>query len=69
MNPTSDFTPQPEKPLWNSTDVARFFGCSKRHVYTMRKRGLPTIQVGDMIRFDPVQIKAWVQQTALVIKL
>ena len=63
MNPTSDFTPQPEKPLWNITDVARFLGCCKRHVQTLRERGLPAIRIGRMVRFNPAQVKAWVQQT------
>lgn len=45
--------------LWTTTDVARFIGCSERQIYVLRKTGLPCVHVGGMVRFDPQQIKRW----------
>ena len=45
--------------LWTSDQVAQFLGCTTRHVFNLRKRGLPAYRVGDMVRFDIQQILKW----------
>ena len=52
----------PEAPLWNTADVARFLGCSERQVYALRKKGLPSIHVGGLVRFAPDQIWHWLKE-------
>jgi hypothetical protein len=47
--------------LWSSDDVARFIGCSARHVFNLRKRGLPHYRIGDMIRFVPARVIMWLE--------
>jgi len=47
--------------LWSSDDVARFLGCSTRHIFNLRKRGLPHYRIGDMIRFVPCRVIDWLE--------
>jgi len=47
--------------LWSSNEVARFLGCSSRHVYNLRKEGLPHYRIGDMVRFSPGKVMAWLE--------
>jgi len=47
--------------LWSSDDVARFIGCSGRHVFNLRKRGLPHYRIGDMVRFVPARVIKWLE--------
>ena len=62
MNPTeqNSFTRSSnDNQLWTTADVAGFLGCSERFVFILRKRGLPSIQVGTLVRFAPEQIREW----------
>jgi excisionase family DNA binding protein len=45
--------------LWTTADLAQFLGCSERQVYVLRKRGLPTLFIGGLIRFDATQVREW----------
>lgn len=47
--------------LWSSDDVARFIGCSSRHVYNLRRLGLPHYRIGEMVRFSPGKVIAWLE--------
>ena len=62
MSKTESIRSKPEDPLWTSADVARFLGCSERQVYVLRNQGLPSIHVASMVRFDPVQVRAWLKR-------
>ena len=62
MNPTeqNSFTRSSnDNQLWTTADVAGFLGCSERFVFILRKRGLPSIQVGTLVRFAPEQVREW----------
>jgi phage terminase Nu1 subunit (DNA packaging protein) len=39
--------------------LARSLGCSSRTIDKFRTLGLPTIHVGQLVRFDPVRVMAW----------
>lgn len=47
--------------LWTTEELARFMGCSTRHVFNLRKRGLPHFRIGDMVRFVPSRVIAWLE--------
>jgi len=46
--------------LWTTADVAHFLGCTERNIYLLRKKGLPTIQVGGLVRFSPERVREWI---------
>ncbi len=45
--------------LLTSSQLARFLGCSERHVFNLRKRGMPAYRVGEIVRFDLNQVRQW----------
>jgi len=45
--------------LWDSARLSVYLGCSQRHLFNLRKRGLPSYRVGDMVRFDILQVTNW----------
>ena len=45
--------------LWDSARLADYLGCSQRHLFNLRKRGLPSYRLGDMVRFDIEQVTHW----------
>ena len=51
-----------ERCLWATSDVAKFLRCSERQIYSLRQQGLPSIQVGGMVRFDPAKVRAWLSE-------
>jgi phage terminase Nu1 subunit (DNA packaging protein) len=59
MTPTEIHGTEPKSALWSTTDLAGFLGCSDRQVYNLRKQGLPWLQVGGHVRFDPNAIRQW----------
>lgn len=66
--PSRTLFPHSDEPLWTTADVARFLGSSERFIFILRKRGLPSIQVGGLIRFEPHAIREWLgSQDARVI--
>jgi hypothetical protein len=50
-----------ETPLWYTSDVAQYLGCSERQVFELRKLGLPAQRIGWRIRFIPARVRAWVE--------
>lgn len=47
--------------LWTSLDVARFARCSLRQVGYWRQIGLPCLKLGQMVRFEPWRVLAWLR--------
>ncbi len=45
--------------LLTSSQLARFLGCSQRHVFNLRKRGMPAYRIGEIVRFDLDQVRRW----------
>jgi excisionase family DNA binding protein len=49
-----------EERLWTASDVAAFLRVSRSWVYHRCESGeLPCIRIGALVRFDPVQIRAY----------
>jgi excisionase family DNA binding protein len=55
--------------LWTTTELARFLGCTERHIYHLRERGLPTIRLGSLVRFDPAEAMNWLKRQGKTAKL
>lgn len=50
--------------LWTVDDLARQLGVTVRYVRRLiAERRVPFIKCGHYIRFDPVQIEEWIQQS------
>ena len=45
--------------LWTTAELARFLCCTERHIYHLRERGLPTIRLGSLVRFDAAEALNW----------
>ena len=56
-----DETTAAAETLWTISDVARFFGCTVRHVHNLQAAGLPYFHLGRLVRFDPGEIRAYLQ--------
>ena len=55
-------TPDPDG-LWNLETVAKRLGVSTRHVRRLvQERRIPYIKWGRPLRFDPVEIEAWLDE-------
>jgi excisionase family DNA binding protein len=65
MNSTDTCGNEPKQSLWTTSELAGYLGCSERQVFALRKRGLPTIQVGGLIRFSPSRVMAWLESRDL----
>ncbi len=50
-------TPEADSDLWTTTRVAKYLHVSLKTVFNLRKKGLPYVQVGGAVRFDPQEIK------------
>jgi excisionase family DNA binding protein len=49
--------------LWKVTNVAKFLQVSRSWVYHAADSGrLPSLKVGGLLRFQPDEIKEWVQR-------
>ena len=57
-----DETAAVTKTLWTISDVARFFGCTVRHVHNLQAAGLPYFHLGRLVRFDPAEVRAYLQK-------
>lgn len=57
--PITDFHIALPESLWDSPRLASYLGCSPRHIFNLRKRGLPALRVGEMVRFDPARVLMW----------
>ena len=50
-------------PLVDRQEMARLLGCSPAHIDHLRKRGLPTVPVGQyLVRFEPAKVVAWLSE-------
>jgi hypothetical protein len=47
--------------LVDKQDLARQLRCSAAHIDHLRKRGLPTVMVGQVVRFEPQKVLAWLE--------
>ena len=55
-------TPTEEERLWNLRDVARYLGCTPRHVQNLVSCGLPHIRLGRLVRFDREEVAAYLNE-------
>ncbi len=42
--------------------LAQKLGCSAAHIDNLRKRGLPVVPLGELVRFDPAAVIEWLRQ-------
>lgn len=56
-----DETTDAAETLWTISQVARFFGCTVRHVHNLQAAGLPYFHLGRLVRFDPAEVRAYLQ--------
>lgn len=54
----------PEPLLVSRTGLAERLGCSPSHIDGLRKRGLPTVMVGEAVRFEPPVVLAWLRKNS-----
>ena len=46
-------------PLWTTAELAHYLVCTERNILFLRKRGLPAIRIGGLVRFDPEAVREW----------
>jgi hypothetical protein len=51
--------------LLDRTGLARALSCSPSHIDVLRKRGLPTVYVGEAPRFELGSVLTWLRQPAV----
>ncbi len=54
-------SPATPEALWTVADVARFFGCTPRHVVNLQANGLPHFYLGRLVRFDPAEVREYLK--------
>lgn len=64
MNQAPSSTPfnssgDPPGDLITTGRLSQYLGCSERHIFNLRKRGLPAFEIGDMVRFDLAAVRRW----------
>ncbi|HEY3493346.1 MAG TPA: hypothetical protein VGK73_01615 [Polyangiaceae bacterium] len=60
----SDALSHQQELLVDKQSLARRLNCSPAHVDALRKRGLPTVLVGQAVRFEPEAVVAWLKQAS-----
>jgi excisionase family DNA binding protein len=62
--PTDTFTllATQEKRLFTVEELARLLNVDSRVIYGLRHKGLPAHRVGRELRFDLLEVKAWLEQ-------
>ena len=63
LNPNNPIISLPN--LIGKRGVAEILGCSVRQVDYLRKRSLPYIMVGSLVRFDVQQVRKWISRQAV----
>lgn len=48
--------------LVDKHSIAQKVGCSATHIDSLRKRGLPVVYVGELVRFDPLAVVEWLKK-------
>ena len=63
MNEPSRF-----EPLWSITETATYLGVATKTLYAWRchKVGPQSYRVGGLVKYRPDEVRAWVDQSALV---
>ncbi len=51
--------PEPYPRLWTTSEVSDFLQVSLKTVFNLRKTGLPYVQLGGAVRFDPQAVKGY----------
>ena len=61
---TASPEPEPDPPrLIDLTTLARWFGVEPRHIRRLvAERRVPFIKWGHLLRFDPVEIRSWIDE-------
>ena len=62
---TNDHTRQDapgKRALMTTQELAKFLGCSRRHIDRLRKVGLPDIKVGELVRFSEKDVLEWLER-------
>ena len=55
-----------EQALWTKKDVARFLGRSLSSIdHAVSARKIPYLKVLRHVRFDPAEVRAWVEQMSV----
>lgn len=49
--------------LVDKQDLAKQLGVSASHIDHLRKRGMPVVKVGAMVRFEPAKVVAWLRDS------
>lgn len=52
----------PAPVLVDKQDLARQLGCSASHIDHLRKRGMPCVPVGRVVRFEPAAVVEWLRR-------
>ena len=42
--------------------MSRFLRCTERQIFELRKEGMPTIKLGGLVRFDPSDVRIWMEK-------
>ena len=62
--PTDTFTllATQEKRLFTVDELAQLLNVKHRVIYDLVRKGLPVVRVGKQLRFDLLEVKAWLEQ-------
>lgn len=52
-----------EPALVGKQDLARQIGVSASQIDRLRKLGLPSVKVGESVRFEPAKVIAWLKES------
>lgn len=52
-----------EPVLVDKQALAQLLSCSPTHVDHLRKKGMPTIRLGGVVRFEPAKVLSWLRET------
>lgn len=55
-------TPESQKLLIDSDEVAEQLSVSKSTIIKLRKQGLPTVYIGDSVRFEPKAVMQFIHK-------
>ena len=47
--------------LLDKQDMARHLSCSPAHIDHLRKKGLPSVSIGKVVRFEPAKVLEWLR--------
>jgi len=53
--------PQPQRRWLTEKELAALLNISTRHLINLRRAGLPYVQLGSVVRYDPVEVGAYLK--------